>query len=591
MRIFGRLKPGVPLRQSNADLSTIASRLERDYPKSYPKSAGYGITSVPLRSELTGHAQPMLLLLLGAAAFVLLIACANVANLAMARMAQRERELMIRTAVGAGAARLLRQLLTENLILALTAGCTGVLFAAGGLHLLADFAAQLTPRSREISIDGWVLLFTIASAVATTVAIGSLSALHTRADLSKGLRVHGSQGGPAVRRNLVRGALIAAQVGFSYMLMIGAGLMVRSFIHLEEVDGGFVPQRVLAVGFDLNWSKYTWGSEAAVAKRLLEEVQSKPGVAMAAVASSFPLDPDVRAFHSVDQAFRIEGEPPSETPPIANLRTVTPGYFQTLGISLEAGRFFRESDGDGAPLVAVISRSLARKRWGGQNPVGRQITFNRGKNWVTVVGIAGDVKEFGLAREAPEQLYLPLWQGGWSGSILVRTEANPATLANQVRHAIRDVDPEISITEIKTLEEARYDSMSSPRSTARLFGLFAGLALLIAIAGVGSMLALSVRQRVQEIGIRMALGATPGDIIGMVVLQGMRLVAFGVAAGLIGAVALTGTLKATLFEVTPTDLPTYALVSLLLAGAALAAAYVPARRAACIDPQIALRCE
>jgi putative ABC transport system permease protein len=591
LHVIGRLKPGVQLRQCHADLTAIAGRLGQDYPKSCPKNAGYGITSTPLRTELTRRAKPMLLLLLGASAFVLLIACANVANLAMARMAQRERELLIRTAVGAGAARLLRQLLTENLILALAAAGAGMLFAAGGLHLLTDFAAQLTPRAHEISIDGWVLLFTLATAVATTVVFGSLTALYTRADVSTGLKQGGSHEGSTVRRNLVRGALIAAQVGSSYMLMIGAGLMVRSLIHLEEVDGGFVPQRVLAVGFDLNWSKYDWNSEWAVARRLLEEVQSKPGVAVAAAASSFPLDPDARGFNSIDQTFRTEDEPSSETPPIANLRTVTPGYFETLGIPLEAGRLFQESDGDAAPLVSVVSRSLARRRWRGQDPVGRRITFNGGKKWVTVVGVVGDVKEFGLAREAPDQLYLPLAQGGWSGSILVRTAANPAVLADQVRQAIRDIDPEISITEIKTLEQARSDSISSPRTTVYLFGLFAGLALLIAIAGIGSMLALSVRQRVREIGIRMALGAAPPAIVGMVVRQGMWFVVVGVAAGLFGAMALTGSMRAMLFEVTPTDLPTYALVSVLLAGAALLATYVPARRAARIDPQTALRCE
>jgi putative ABC transport system permease protein len=281
----------------------------------------------------------------------------------------------------------------------------------------------------------------------------------------------------------------------------------------------------------------------------------------------------------------------AETPPMAAMRGATPGYFSTLGIPLVSGRTFRESDSPDASPVAVISRALAHRRWGQQDPTGRRVSFDRGKTWIAIVGVVGDVKEYGLDRAAPEQFYRPMAQLQMPAAILVRTANDPEALSNQVRRDILDLDPQTAITLVKTLEEVRTDSVSSPRTTARLLGSFAGLALIVAVAGIGSMLALSVRQRVREIGIRMALGATPGDVLRVIVRQGMALVAIGMALGLAGAVALTGALKALLFEVTPTDLATYVLVSAVLAAAALLASYLPARRAARIDPQAALRCE
>lgn len=593
MSVFGRLKPGASLEHCGADVSVIARRMEQAYPKSYPKGLGFGIASASLREELTRHARTMLLLLLGAAAFVLLIACANVANLILARMARRERELVIRTAAGAGAGRLLRQLLTESLILALLATGAGLLFASGSLRLLTEFAGQLTPRAREIALDGWVLVFAILCAAATTIVFGSMSALYSRADLASGLKGSGAQHGREGRRKLVRSGLIAAQVAFSYVLLIGAGLMLRSFLQLQHVDPGFVPQRVLAVNFDLNWSKYNQRQSWSFAKRLLDRVQSQPGVLSAAISTSFPMDPDTAGMNGWSQAFQIEGtmQSDAETPPLAAMRAATPDYFRTLGIPLVSGRIFRESDNQDAPPAGVISRALAHGRWGQQDPIGRRVSFDRGKTWITIVGVVGDVKEYGLSSAAPEQFYRPMAQLQIPAAILVRTASDPEVLSNQVRRDILDLDPQTAITLVKTLEEVRADSVSSPRATARLFGSFAGLALIIAVTGIGSMLALTVRQRVREIGIRMALGATPRDVQRVIIGQGMALVAIGMALGLAGAVAVTGALRALLFEVTPTDLATYVLVSAMLAGAALLASYLPARRAAHIDPQAALRSE
>ena len=593
MSVFARLKPGVPLAHCHSDLADIALQLEREYPKYYPPRIGYGADATSLRNDLTQQARPLMLALLGAAAFVLLIACANVANLILARMAQREQELVIRTAVGAGAGRLLRQLLTESMMMAMAAAALGVAFAAGSMKLLARFAAPFTPRAREIGVDWWMLGFAILCATLTAVGFGSMSALYARRDVAGGLK-EGARGRVERHRAWLRGGLIAAQVAFSYALLIGAGLMVRSFIQLDRVDTGFVAQRVVAVGFDLNWSKYHADVDRlGIYRRMMDKIAQLPGVLSAAASNSFPLDPQSIENGPSLQTFLIEGETraQAETTPVASMRIVSPGYFRTLGIPSIGGRTFREDDNQGAERVAVISRSLARQRWGSQDPAGRRVTFNDGKTWTRIIGVVGDVKETSLAQPAPEQFYVPVAQAPSIGSLLVRTAGDSKQVAEQVRQAIHQLDPQVAITYVKTLDEARTDAEASPRTVARVFGLFAALAFLIAIAGIASMLALWVRQRTRELGIRMALGASPGEIVASLLRQGMTLVALGAAAGMAGALALTGLLKGLLFQVTTTDPETYAAVSALLLIAALAACWAPARRAARINPQKALRCE
>jgi len=596
--LFGRLKPGATLDLCRKDVSMVAGRMAADHPETYPERLGFQAGASDLRNELTMGARPMLLVLLGASAFVLLIACANVANLILARMAGREQELAIRTAVGAGSGRLLRQLLTENLILALLAAAVGLLFATGSLDLLTRFAGQLTPRAREIAMDGRVLAFAILCAAATNIAFGSAAAWHSRKQAAPGAGFwalkEGSRAAIERRRWLFRSALIASQVAFSYILLIGAGLMVRSFIQLNRVDPGYVPQRVYAVGFGLNWSKYTQSQPAlALADRLLEKVRRQPGVLSAAVANSFPMDPDLATFGNYGSTMRVEGDPRSETelPVARSIRSVSPDYFRTLGIPLVAGRGFLDSDTDSAPPVAILNHALAVQIWGNRNPLGRRISLDDGQNWREIVGVAGDTREFGLDRESPAQFYRPMTQNPSLGSILVRTAGESPDISGLMRRAVLDLDPQTAIVNVETLEQARADSVASPRNTTRLFGLFALLAFLIAVTGIGSMLALWVRQRTREIGIRMALGARPRDILRTVIRQGMLLVGIGLAIGLGGAVALTRFLRAFLFHVQPTDAATYALVSALLSGAALAACYVPARKAARIDPQSALRCD
>jgi predicted permease len=592
MRVFGRLKPNVTLEQAQADLGSIAGQLEQEYPASYNEKTGYGIAPLSLREELTHDARPLLWTLLGAAAFVLLIACANVANLILARMARRERELTIRTAMGAGAGRLLRQLLTESLLLALLAACVGIAFAYGSMDLLIKFAGQLTPRAREISVDGWVLAFAVVCATLTTVLCGSLAAMHTRGNVAASLKDEGSQSAPRASRSLVRSALIAAQVAFSYVLLIGAGLMVNSLVQLQRVNPGFVPQHVFAVGVDLNFTKYPNAqSQRVAARHLLERIQPLPGVLSVAVSSSFPMDAD-NVGGGRPLRFRAFGDtrPDTEMPPVQTVRRVTPDYFRTVGIPLIAGRTFRDSDTEESPLVVLVNQSMARRTWKNEDPVGKRITFD-GEHFMEIIGVVGDVREFGPREDAPVQLYRPMSQDPFAGNVLVRSAADPELLIPAVRRAVLDANPESAVVKVKTLDDARSEAVASPRTTAQLFGLFAALALIIAVAGIGSMLALWVRQRMREIGIRMALGAAPSDILSTVLRQGMLLVALGVACGLGGALALTRLLKNLLFAVTPTDVPTYAVVSALLLTAALLACWIPARRAARIDPQTALRTE
>jgi predicted permease len=583
MLTFGRMKAGITLDQARSDLRGIAAQLEQEFPKSYPARLGYTVTPAVLRQELTQEARPLLWTLLGAAAFVLLIACANVANLILSRMAQRERELNIRWAMGAGAGRLMRQLLTESLILALLAAGVGVAFAWGSMELLRSFAAQLTSRAREISLDGWVLGFAAVCAAVTAVVCGSLSALQTRSGIAQAA---------LAQRNRIRSVLIAAQVAFSYVLLIGAGLMARTMMQLERVDPGFTPQRAFAVGFDLNFTRYSNPKDRRLAvRRLLERVQQAPGVMTAAISSNFPMNPATIDSRGTTR-FRPFGDNRSEPelPELYVMRAATPDYFRTLGIPLQTGRMFLDSDTEESQPVAVISRTMARAAWGREEPIGRTFTLDD-KHWIQVVGVVGDVRELGPAREAPVQVYLPMSQFHAAACVIVRAAGDPEAVIASVRRAVLDANIDTAITRVDTLEDARSEAVRPPRTITRLFLLFAALALVIAVAGIGSMLMLWVRQRIREIGVRMALGASPGDIVAAVLRQGMALAIAGFVLGIGGALALTGLLKKLLFEVTPTDAPTFVAVSLVLLASALFACWVPARRAARIDPQAALRCE
>ncbi len=593
MSLFGRLKSGATPERAQADLSVVAARLERDYPKSYSPGSGFTAVSGLLRDELTLHARLTLWVLLAAAACLLLIACANVANLTLARMSARERELTVRSALGAGKGRLLRQLATESLIIGLAAAGLGVLFASQSLHLLATFTAGLTSRAREIHMDSSVLVVALAVAFGTSLIFGSMAALYSRDELGSGLKDGAPHTTIGRRRSRTRSLLVVWQIAFSLVLLIGAGLMLRSLLNLQRVDPGFVPNRVLAMTVDVNWSKYkTLDQRRQFAHRLLEKVQSEPGVLSAAISSSYPLDPDNAAMGGWTSGFQIEGRPlsPGETPR-AEMRTVTPDYFKTLGIRLLAGRTIAASDTDKAQEVMVINRSMAQHYWRNQSPIGRRLTFDGGKSWIKIIGIVSDVREFSPERPAGDEAYAAIDQSPTLGSVLARTDRDPILLANQLRRAIREIDAQVAIPNVETMEQARRDVVSSPRVLADLLGIFAALALVIAAAGVGGMLALAVNQRWNEIGIRIALGAKPADVVAMILRQGMSLVVLGLVVGVAAAIALTRLMRTLLFEVQPADPATFAGVSLALAAIALLACYLPARRALRIDPLLALRRE
>ena len=596
MEVFGRLKPGVTVAQANADVSTIAAGLKAAYPKSYPDNVGFTSVAAPLQEELTRGARPTLLLLLAAAAFVLLIACANVANLTLSRMAKRERELAVRSALGAGRSRLLRQLLTESFLLAFAGGVLGLLLAYGSLELLTDFVGRLTPRAREISIDSEVLIFTLAAALGTSMLFGTLSALFSRANLSASLKEGSTGAGSGRQQNRVRSALIVCQIAFSFMLLIGAGLMLRSLFKLQQVDAGIVPQRVLALRTTFIWSKYTSDDKTrAAVQALLDRVKSEPGVLVAAVSNRYPFEPEIITGgpESVSFSFQVEGRPlePGQAPPVSTFAAVSPDYFKALGIPLKEGRLFAETDNEKGPIVVVINEAMKRQLWPNENPIGKRVSNDGGQHWGTIVGIVGDVREFGLDHPPVPEIYAPQKINLAPGVLIVRTAVEPRSMAKALTRAVHDVDSQMAVSHILSLEQARYESMASPRVTASLLGIFAGLALLIATAGIGGIMALMVSQRVREIGIRIALGAGPGSILQMVLGQGLLLAVLGIGIGIVGAIALTGLVKSLLFEVPPTDALTFGGVGLTLLAAAALASYLPARRAAAVDPNVALRAE
>ncbi len=594
MEMFGRMKPGVNLAEAQADISTVSGRLTAQYPESYPAGAGFGIAASPLQSELTHGARPVLLVLLCAAGFVLLIACANVANLTLSRMAARERELSVRKALGAGRFRLLRQLFTESFLLASIGGALGLFLAYSSLQLLIEFAARLTPRAREIHIDGGVLIFALCAAVGTSLLFGTISALFSNANLSQGLKEGTSGAGTGKKQNRVRGALIVCQVAFSFVLLIGAGLLLHSFVNLLRVRPGFVPERVLAMKINFNWSKYAGPPQyIEVSKKLLDRVQHEPGVVSAAVSSNYPLQAELITGGPGANSFVIEGraDTPASVPPVASAQAISPDYFKTLGIPLEQGREFTDRDDTKGLQVAMINRAMQKRVWSSEDPIGKRISFDHGKTWLQIVGIVGDVREFGLDHAPVPELFVPQAQIPDPSTLIVRTAAAPGAMAVQIRNVIRDVDSQTAVTHEMTLEQARRDSMASPRLTASLIGIFAALALLIAATGIGGIMALSVSQRVHELGIRLALGAQPREVLSMVVRDGLRLSLIGVAAGAIVALALTSLVRAMLFQVSPTDPLTFFCVSAVLIGSAYAASYWPARKAAQVNPTEALRCE
>jgi putative ABC transport system permease protein len=588
LHMFGRLAPGTTLAATRTELEGISAAIRSEHPDAYPSNQGFTVSAASLHEELTRDARPTLLLLLGTTAFVLLIACANIANLTLARLSRRSRELALRAALGADRVRLFRQMLTEGCLLALAGGLLGLGLAAATMQLLAGFAARFTPRAGEIALDGQVLAFTLVVCVLTGLAFAVLPALPSRANLVGALKEGAAavSGGGSSR---VRGALVVAQVAVSMVLLVGAGLMLRSLLELQSLNPGFDSHRVLTMTLDLNWSRYTTNDLVlGFHDRLHGRLAGQPGIIATASTLTFPLD----GHRRINLNFLIEGQPPAEdgAQPLGDLRSASPEYFRTLGIPLVTGRMFTPSDGPNSPSVAIVNQTLARRYWDNEGAVGKRISADTGKTWITIVGVVGDVRHYGLESEPSDEVYLPYAQAPFREStFLVRTNADPAGIARRVAEEVLAIDPGQPVANVQTLEEVRGEALASPRLTTSLLMMFALVALAITAAGLGGVVGFSVSQRTQEIGVRMALGAGRGEVLGMVLREGLALVGLGLLVGALAAVLLSRVMTGLLFHVEATDPLTFTGMALVLVLIAAAACLVPARRAATVDPLVALR--
>jgi putative ABC transport system permease protein len=594
MTAFGRLKPEVALQTAQADLSTIASRIEIANPDVYPKADGYGVAVAPLQEDLTRRAQTTLLVLLGAAGFVLLIACANVANLMLARLLKRERELAVRSALGATRSRLVRQLLTETVLLSLTGGVLGLELAYPTLSLLVKFAARFTTRANEVRIDGVVLAFTLGISVLSGLVFGFAPALSSGERVFDALKQGSGQATSSRGRQRLRAGLVVVQIAVSFMLLIGAGLMIRSFEKLLSVDPGFSPERVLTLNLSPNFSRYTQPAQfVALGDNILRSVRAVGGVEFAALASSFPFSPQALTSGPGSVSFDVEGRLVSngDLQPRVDTTGVSPGYFETIRQPLLRGKMFTDHDDASAMQAAIINQSMAIHRFASEDPLGKRISFDQGKTWITIVGVIGDAREYGLERAVGDEVYLPVKQSGFAGSLVVRTTVDPTSIAPLIRKALHDVDPQLAVDQVETIERLQHESLAPPRITTILLGIFAGLAMVISASGIAGIMALTVSQRTRELGIRMALGQSKSSVVRMVVRQGLAVALAGTALGLVGAIALGRLLSSLLYATSPTDISTFAAVSLLFVAVAGLACFLPARRVTLIDPFVALRQE
>ncbi|HXY30259.1 MAG TPA: ABC transporter permease [Gemmatimonadaceae bacterium] len=591
LRVIGRLRPGVLLADANRDLGVIGARFASAYPK-FMTDGTFGAAG--MQDRIVGEVRPKLLVLLGAVGFVLLIACANVANLMLVRSAGREHEVAIRTALGASRRRLVRQLLTESVMLSLAGGILGVLVAQWGMDLLTSFGPRDIPRLDEVRLDGVVLLVTTLTAVVTGLLFGLAPAIGTsRPDLVRRLREggRGLRSGPGSGR--LRSGLVVAETALALVLLAGAGLLIHSFYNLERVDPGFRTDHVLMFSVslpDANYPNDTVQREAITALR--ERVRALPGVTSASIAFGPPLS-GIRFGISYD----VVGRPP--TPPgqdvSAQIRPVTPEYFATMGVPLMSGRGFTDQD-RGSPQVVIVNREFVRRTFPHENPLGQHITLGWTQAGVRqggeIVGVVGDVKQFALDQDAEPDVFLPLAQCPVQQlSVVLRTRGDPLTLVGPARAAVHAVDPDLPIFSVASLEQMVDESVAQPRFYMMLLAAFAVLAVLLAAIGLYGVIAYGVAQRQHEIGVRMALGARPGDVLGLVVRQGMSMTGVGVLIGVALSLAMSRVMASLLFGVSSRDTITFALVLPLLGAVAFLACWLPARRAARVDPAVALRAE
>src|SRR5947209_9087884 len=592
--VFGRLKPGVTLQAAQADLSTVARQIETAYPKDYPKEYGYGVAVAPLHDELIQRARLTLIVLLGAAGFVLLIACANVANLMLARLLKRERELAVRSALGASKLRLIRQLLTESVMLALAGGVLGLTIAPPALQLLVKFAARFTTRAGEVKIDWPVLLFTLLASVAAGVLAGFAPAIASSSQITDALKQATGQTTTSGKRQRLRSVLVIAQVTVSYMLLIGAGLMLRSILSLQRTDPGFRVDHLLTLRVSPNFSRYKSNQDfEELADNVVRRLNATAGIESTAIASNYPFSKQGIVSGPGNNGIEIEGRllAKGETPPQVDLTVVSPEYFTTIRQPLLQGRFFTDHDDHKALNAGIINPTMRHHFWPMEDPIGKRITPDQGQTWIKIVGVVGDAREYGLERGVLDEIYVPAKQFGGGNRLVLRTATEPLSILPLVGVALRAVDPQLAIDQGDTVERLPPEWMTSPRTTTILLGVFAGLALLISATGIAGVMALGISQRTHELGIRMALGQSKVSIIQMVVRQGIALALAGTVLGVLGALGLARLLSSLLYQTSPTDALTYAAVALLFLVAAAISCFVPARRVTMIDPSQALRQE
>jgi putative ABC transport system permease protein len=584
---IGRLKPDVTLQQAQTELAIIANRIQQQYPDADP---GHGVNVISGYESLTKNVRPALLTLLVAVGFLLLIACANVANLLLARAETRQKEIAIRTALGATRGRIVRQLLAESLLLAVVGGAAGLLLAAWGVDALAGGLPEDFPRAKEIGIDRFVLGFTGALSVLTGLIFGIIPAL-TRAKpaLNETLK-EGGRTSAAFGRGRIRGALVVTEVALSLTLLVGAGLLIKSFWRLMQADPGFQLDHLLTMNVSLIGEKYKeTGQVISFFRELPARLGALPGVKAVSAVNVLPI-----SGGDSNGNLTIEGRdfPPAQTPS-ASFRRILPNYFNAMSIPLKQGREFNERD-TGEEKVVIINEGMARRFWPEGDAIGKRIKIGPPQNepWLTIVGVAGDVKNIGLEADARLATYEPHAQRPWSSMILaIRTEADPLSLSAAVRGELRTMEKDLLIRPPSTMDERIRLSVAPRRFNMTLLAGFAALALLLAAVGVYGVMSYTVTQRTREIGVRMALGAQSGAVLKLIVGQGLKLALIGLAIGLSAAFTLSRWMEDLLFDVRPSDTWTYGAVAALLLLVALFACWIPARRAAKVDPMIALRCE
>ncbi len=588
----GLLRPGVSVPQAAAEMETITARLRQQYPDTNNRRFN---RVVSLHTHLVGDTSSMLWVLLGAVSFVLLIACANVANLLLASAASRQKEMAIRSALGASRWRVIRQLLTESTLLALAGGAVGLLLAVWGVALMTRLLPQDFPRLADINVDWRVLGFTLTASVLTGILFGLAPALQiSGSDVQESLKESGRGASGGRRHNRLRSLLIVGEVALSVVLLAGAGLLFRSFLQLQSVNAGFTPQQVLTVRLTPSGPRYARDADyMSFYSQVMERISALPGVQAVGAINTLPLGKGPTA------GIRIEGAPPQTRDkwPSTNYRSVSSDYFRAMNMPMVQGRTFTERDTETAPLVMIINQAMARRDFPNVDPIGKRINLG-GNNpqgqpvWWEIVGVAADVRSLELREEASPEFYLSALQDTFAGmSVVVRSAVEPASLAPEVRRIVGEVDKSAPVSEVKTMEHIVHESVTQPRFNLFLLGLFGGIALLLSAAGIYGVTAYSVTQRTHEFGIRMALGAQVGDVLKMILGQGMLLIIAGIVVGLVASFALTRLMRSLLFGVSVTDPLTFVVITLLLSLVALVACYIPARRATKVDPLVALRYE